>query len=159
MRTVRRNKTKMKYASFLDSVQIVQTDSKGNPEMFVDEDGEAIYMVTGEKINLLEIPEDFSANISMSGGDAVDMPYGLDFSQYDAIIIYSKDAYPIVEGTYIWVNSEVEYENLGEEMYVTHDMHDLVKVQTPKETSADYIVRKVDDSLSYTRLVVQAITK
>ena len=157
MRTVRRNAQKMKYALYLGSVDVVSTDSNGNPHYHEDSEGNRIYIVTGEKRDIYDIPVEFDANFSTSGGEAQEQEYGLDISQFDAVLIYSLKAYPITEGTLIWKDSEVKYD--GENMYFTNDMQTLIEVHSPVKTSADYVVKKVGDSLNYTRVNVSAINK
>lgn len=157
MRTVRRNKQPMKYALYLGNVDIVQTDFEGNPQYFEDENGEKIYLVTGEKREIYDTPVEFEANFSTSGGEAQSQEYGLDISQYDGIALFTKDAYPIVEGTIIWKDSEVEYDE--DHKYFTEDMKTLIEVHAPVKTSADYVCKKISDSLSYTKAIFTAIQK
>ena len=157
MRTVRRNKQPMKYALYLGSVDIVATDYQGNPQSYTDDEGNKFYMVTGEKRDIYDTPVEFDANFSTSGGEAQEQEYGLDISQYDAVILYSLNAYPIVDGTLIWKDGEVKYD--GDTMYYTKDMHTLIEVHSPVKTSADYVVKKVGNSLNYTRVNVSAINK
>lgn len=159
MRTVRRNKQPMKYSLYIGNVAVVETDFNGDPISYTDGEGNIIYMVTGEKLTTYSTPEEFDANLSMSGGEAEAQAYGLSTADYEAVALYSKGAYPLVEGALIWTTSEVEYENLGEEVYVTTDMHDLIKVKTPKETSSDYRVVRILDSLNYTKAILKATSK
>lgn len=157
MRMVRRNKQTMKYALYLGSVYVVQTDAKGNPQYYDDKNEGKIYMVTGEKKEIYSTPVEFRANFSMSGDEAQSQEYGLDISQYDGIAVYTIGEYPIKEGTIIWKDSEVEYEE--GESYFTSDMKSLIEVQSPVKSSADYVCKKISDSLSYTRAIFTAIQK
>lgn len=156
MRTVRRNKQPMKYALYLGSVDVVATDYNGMPQFYTDMDNNVFYIVTGEKKDVYGEPVEFDANFSTSGGEAQEQEYGLDISQYDGIALYSKSAYPIVEGALIWIKSEVEYTDNG---YYTQDMQSLIEVKSPVKTSADYVCKKVSDSLSFTKAIFTAINK
>lgn len=147
----------MKYALYLGSVDVVATDYNGNPQYYTDGEGNRIYIVTGEKRDIYDTPVEFDANFSTSGGEAQEQEYGLDISQFDAVILFSLNAYPITEGTLIWKDSEVEYD--GENMYFTKDMQTLIEVHSPVKTSADFVCKKVGDSLNYTRVNVSAINK
>lgn len=147
----------MKYALYLGSVDVVATDYNGNPQYYTDGEGNIIYLVTGEKRDIYDTPVEFEANFSTSGGEAQEQEYGLDISQFDAVILFSLKAYTITEGTLIWKDSDVEYD--GENMYFTKDMQTLIEVHSPVKTSADYVVKKVGDSLNYTRVNVSAINK
>lgn len=156
MRTVRRNAIPMKYSLYIGRVDIVETDSDGNPKFYKDRDGNITYL-TDEKREIYSTPMDFHANFSTSGGEAQDQEYGLDISDFDGVAIYQKQAYPITEGSIIWKDSEVEYD--GENMYYTTDLHNLIEVHAPKKTSADYVCKKVDDSLNFTKAIFTAINK
>ena len=147
----------MKYALYLGSVDIVATDYQGNPQSYTDDEGNTFYMVTGEKRDIYGEVKDFEANISMSGSEAEAQEYGLSLSDYSAVLITSRGAYPIVEGTIIWAKSEVEYD--GEEAYYTTDMHTLIEIRSPKKISADFVTVKVSPSLNFDRFILDAINK
>lgn len=147
----------MKYALYLGNVAVVETDYKGDPISYTDGEGNTIYMVTGEKQEIYDNPVEFSANISFSGSEAEEQAYGLSLADYSAVLITSKEAFPIVEGTLIWTKSDVEYE--GDEAYYTTDMKTLIKVRTVKKVSADFTVVKSSPSLNYDRFVLDAINK
>lgn len=156
MRTVRRNKKPMKYSSYLYTLDVVATDYNGMPQYYEDSDGERTYIVTGDKKAVYTDPEEMQANISFSGGEAQEADYGLDISQFDAVILFLLQAYPIKEGTLIWTKSEVEYED---SLFLTADMHTLVDAKVVKQVSADYVVKKVNDSLNYTKVNLTAVNK
>lgn len=157
MRTVRRNAQKMKYALYLGSVDVVATDYNGNPQYYKDGEGNIIYLVTGEKRDIYGEVQDFEANISMSGSEAEAQEYGLSLADYSAVLIISRGAYPIVEGTIIWTKSEVEYD--GEESYYTTDMQTLIRVRSPQKVSSDFVTVKVSPSLNFERFILDAINK
>lgn len=146
----------MKYASFLYTLDVVATNSMGEPQYYEDSDGERTYIVTGEKKSVFSEPVEMEANISFSGGEAESQDYGLSIADFDAILLTDLKAYPITEGTLIWTKSPVEYE---EGIYLTADLHELADVKVVKQVSADYLCKKVADSLNYTKVNLSAINK
>lgn len=156
MMTMLANKQPMKYALYLYNLDVVATDYNGNPQYYEDLDGERTYIVTGEKKSIFSEPVEFDANISFSGGEAQEQEYGLSIADFDAILLYSKDAYPLTEGTLVWTKSFVEYE---EDAYLTSDLHELIQARVVKQISADFICKKVADSLNYTKVNLTAINK
>lgn len=157
MRPLRRNGQKMLYSLYLGSLYEVPTDGDGNPLYHQSDDGSRIYMTNGEPLDIYGTPVAFQANFSEAGGEAEAMEYGLSVGDYEGIIFYAKNAYPIKEGSIVWKDSEVEYED--EKKYYTKDMSTLIEVHTPKKESADFTVRKTPDSLNFTRAIVKAINK
>lgn len=158
MRTVRRNTTKMKYALYLGQAPIYETDEDGNIQYYTDEDGEQKMLETGEKELTYSTDCDFQANISMSGSEAEAKEYGLSLEQYQAKILYRRDAFPIKEGTLIWVDSQVEYRYAGQEIEVNTG-NEVLKTKAPVPISADYRCIKISKSLNMTVAILQAINK
>lgn len=147
----------MKYSVYLGSVDVVSTDYNGNPQSYKSQDGNTYYITTGEKKDIYDTPKDFMANITEAGGEAEATEFGLSVSDYEAVALYDKNAYPLKEGTLVWKDSEAEYD--GDSEYYTMDMRTLIDVHSPKKTSADYVVRKVSSSLNFTRAILKAINK
>lgn len=146
----------MKYSSYLYTLDVVATDYNGMPQYYEDSDGERTYIVTGDKKAVYSEPAKMQANISFSGGEAEETDYGLSIADFDAVLLYSLQAYPIKEGTLIWTKSEVEYE---EGLFLTADLHTLIDAKVVKQVSADFVVKKVNDSLSYTKVICTAVNK
>lgn len=146
----------MKYSSYLYTLDVVATDYNGMPQYYEDSDGERTYIVTGDKKAVYSEVAEMQANISFSGGEAEETDYGLSIADFDAILLYSLQAYPIKEGTLIWTKSEVEYE---EDLFLTADMHTLIDAKVVKQVSADYVAKKVSDSLNYTKVNLTAVNK
>lgn len=157
MRTAKRNQIPMKYALFLKSVEIPEVDTDGNPEYYVDKDGNKHYIYTGQKEDIYTEPIDFSSNIAMAGGEAEAMEYGLSINDYEAKIIYPKNAYPIVEGSLIWVSSEPKYEDEEEKTFVVNG--EVYKTKVIDKTSSDYRCIKISDSLNFTVAILKATNK
>ena len=81
----------------------------------------------------------------MSGGEAEAQEFGLSISDYNAVIASGKNELPLVLGALIWHNSEVVFED--------------VENTKPDETSADYRVIKVSESLNEVKYILKAIVK
>ena len=98
------------------------------------------------------------ASISESGGDAQPQEYGLSIADYQAILLYGRNEYPVKEGDIIWVHSDIEYEKNGQEIEVEIDGETHVQ-KVPVKTSADYVVIKTPDSLNFTKAILKAVNK
>ena len=159
MRTTRRNTTKMKYATYLGSSPIYQTDDEGNIQYYTDSEGNRYPLNTGEEKDIYGNAKDIAANISMSGGEAEAAEYGLSVSDYQAVLVTDRNAYTLKEGDYIWVNSPVEYEYNGEEVELPIKGGDKITTQVVKVESADYQVMKKSDSLNFTKFILKAVNK
>lgn len=165
MMTLRENKTPMKYALYLGRKPIMQD--------YEDEEGNK-YPVgeTGQYEDTYSSPVEISANMSMSGGDAEAREYGLSVDQYQAVLVYQKDAYPLKEGSPIWVNSPIIYrDGIPEEKEVEIEVREVddngtvtrerrkVMTNMPQVESADYTVIKLADSISFTKAILKAVNK
>lgn len=158
MRTLRKNKQKMKYALQIGGIPIYERDSNGNIVYYEDTEGNKIPLETGNKEIAYSTPKEFSANITMSGGEAEAREYGLSIDQYEAVISYSKGAIPLVEGALVWFGSNVQYKNNGELIEVeTQDGKQMIKV--PENVSADYQVLKISPSLNEEKAILKAVNK
>lgn len=144
MRTLLKNMQNLKYSLEDGTWVIYEYGSDGLPKVaYTDEEGN-VYYVEHETTKWTE-PVDFLANISLSGGEAEAMEFGLSISDYDAVILTANDVVPLVIGTRIWHTSEVKYQDL---------LNTVID-----EKSADYIVFKVNRSLNFTKYVLKAVVK
>lgn len=141
MRTLNKNKQKMKYSIKVERKPIYETDSDGNIIYYEDEEGNRIPLETGEYEMGYSEPVEFYSNISMSGGEAEAREFGLSVADYDAVLVLDKNKVPLKEGSLIWHEKEVKFKADGE-------------VDT---TSADYTVRKVANSLNSAKYVLKAL--
>lgn len=141
MRTLNKNKQKMKYSIKVERKPIYETDSDGNIIYYEDEEGNRIPLETGEYEMGYSEPVEFYSNISMSGGEAEAREFGLSVADYDAVLVLDKNKVPLKEGSLIWHEKEVEFKADGE-------------VDT---TSADYTVKKVANSLNSAKYVLKAL--
>lgn len=158
MRTLKKNKQKMKYALQIGEIPIYERDNDGNVICYEDTDGNKIPLETGNKEIAYSTPKEFSANITMSGGEAEAREYGLSIADYEAVISYSKGSLPLVEGALIWFGSNVKYKNDGEPIEVeTKDGKQMIKV--PENVSADYQVLKISPSINEEKAILKAVNK
>ncbi len=142
MRTLQRNKQKMYYALQTGEVPVYEIDEYGNIK-YIEVDGEQVPVETGEtKIGYGE-PVEFFGNIAMSGGESEAVEYGLDLSQYSAVLVVGKGYLPLDETSRIWHTTEPRMNPDG----------------TADETSADYTVVKVSPSLNVDKFVLQKVVK
>lgn len=144
MRTLARNRQKLKYALQNNEIPVYQTDDDGNI-IYDDVNGMKIPVETGEYEIGYEIPVDFMANIAMSGGEAEAVEFGIDVSAYDATLICEKGTFPITETSLIWHKSEPTYKDVAQTII--------------DPNSADYSVVKVSESLNFVKYVLKRITK
>ena len=146
MRTQRRNQQKMYYALYDKEIPIYATDEQGNIiyDSYTTEEGEIItYPHEIERVSGYTKPEEFMGNIAMSGGEAEAVEFGIDLSQYSAVLITEKDLLPISETSRIWFESEPVYNADG----------------TVNGDKADYMVVAVKPSLNYTKYLLNKIVK
>ena len=146
MRTLRKNKQKMKYSKKGQREPVYVLDTDGNKVVdYVSKEGEVHYLETGSYTNGWSKPVDFFGNIAMSSGEAEAREFGLSIADYNAVIIMNRGEIPLSEGDVIWHNSEVKYED--EEGLSVDDK------------SADFTVLKVSESLNIVKYVLKAIIK
>lgn len=133
MRNLRKNKQTMYYA-LLDRTQpIYEKDSDGNI-IYVEIDGVQVPVETGETELVYGEPVKFKGNISTSGGESRETEYGIDNTEYDAVLIMMMNELPITETSIIWHTSNIGYKD--EENTIVDDK------------SADYVVKKRSPSLN-----------
>ena len=144
MRLLEKNKQKMKYSLQIGEVPIYERDEEGNI-IYIDVDGQKVPVETGETEIGYSDPVEFMGNIAMSGGEAEAKSFGVDISEYDAILLMEKDRIPIDETSLIWHTSEVQY---------TDEQNTVVD-----RKSADYSIKRVQPSLNFTRYLLKRIVK
>ena len=135
MRTLKKNKQKMYYALFSDAIPVY--------DYYIDSDGNKIPLDTGEfQIGYYE-PKEFHGNIAMSGGESRNVEYGIDTSQYSAVLLVGKELLPIDETSVIWFETEPVYGPDG----------------SVDGNSADYTVVKVVPSLNEVKYLLKKVVK
>lgn len=139
-----KNKQDLKYALQIGEVPIYERDEEGNI-IYIDVDGQKVPVETGETEIGYDKPVDFRGNIAMSGGEAEAKSFGLDISEYDAVLLMEKGRIPIDETSLIWHMSEVKYAD---------EQNTIVD-----KKSADYTVKRVQPSLNFTRYLLKRVVK
>lgn len=101
-------------------------------------DGEPYYVIDSTK-DRYSTPVKFKANISFDSGETKMAEYGLNPSDYNAIISADKGKLPFDERTLIWFESELEFDKEG----------------NIKPESADYRVIAIRTSLNEQRFILK----
>ncbi len=141
----------MKYALLLGEVEIMRE--------YTDSDGKTYPLEpTGKVETYYSTPSEFMASMSMSGSSAEAMEYGLSTADYQAVLSCSRGAYPISEGSLIWITSEVQTK-YNSETEVTFDDGTTGMTTAPIAISADYTVIKCSPSLNEDRFLLKAVNK
>lgn len=143
MRLLEKNKQNLKYALQVGEVPIYERDEDGNI-IYIEVDGQKVPVETGETEVRYSNPIDFRGNIAMSGGEAEAKSFGVDISEYDAVLLMEKDRIPIDETSLIWHMSEVKHA----------DEQNIVD-----RKSADYTIKRVQPSLNFTRYLLKRVVK
>ena len=137
MRSLKKNKQKLRYSTYADQITEYYTDSGGN--IIYDEiDGEQIPRIKNERAGYSN-PVLFYANISAGKGTAQEEVFGVSLD-YTKTIFTSDMNLPISETSLIWFETEPTYNADG----------------TVNEASADYSVVGIAKSLNN---VVYALKK
>ena len=144
MRLLEKNKQDLKYALQVGEVPIYERDEDGNI-IYIEVDGQKVPVETGETEIGYAKPVDFRGNIAMSGGEAEAKSFGVDISEYDAILLMEKGRIQIDETSLIWHTSEVKYAD---------EQNTIVD-----KKSADYTVKRVQPSLNFTRYLLKRVVK
>lgn len=141
MRSLKKNTQKLFYSLYSDQITIYERDSAGN--IIYDEiDGERYPRILNEQAGYNN-PVSFYANIAMSGGEAEAKEYGVNASDYEAVLVTTDKSLPIDELTRIWYTSKPKFNSDG----------------TVDGDSADYSVLAVKPSLNGMKYLLKKITK
>lgn len=144
MRLLEKNKQNLKYALQVGEVPVYERDEDGNI-IYIEVDGQKVPVETGETEPGYSNPIDFRGNIARSGGEAEAKSFGVDISEYDAILLMEKNRIPIDETSLIWHTSKVRY---------IDEQNTIVD-----RKSADYSIKRVQPSLNFTRYLLKRIVK
>lgn len=134
MRCLKKNKQKLYYALFVDSV----------PEYELDDEGNRIE--TGTNLLLYSEPVSFEGNIALSGSDVTRQEFGVSEDRYEAVLVTNKGQLPITETSLLWYQTEPETKEVEGETYADG-------------TTADYKVLKVVTSLNNDRYILSKVVK
>lgn len=141
MRSLKKNQQRLQYATYSDQITIYERDADGN--IIYDEvDGERYPRILSEQAGYNNSVS-FYANIAMSGGEAEAKEYGVNASDYEAVLVTTDKSLPIDELTRIWHTSKPKFNSDGA---VDGD-------------SADYSILAVKPSLNGLKVLLKKITK
>ena len=112
-------------------------------ETYIDDDGNEYQLDTGETEIVYGEPVEFFGNIALSGGEAEAREYGIDVSEYSAVLVLPKGMLPLNETSLVWHTTEP-----------TNDING-----NTDEYSADYKVIKVSPSINVDKYVLQKVVK
>lgn len=143
MRTLNKNTQKMYYANQDSVVPIYERDEDGNIIYYEDEEGNSYPLESGDTKLVYGEPIKFFGNLSMSGGESEAVEFGLDLSQYSAVVVLPKNYINVTETSLIWADTEPTKDSDG----------------NTNEYSADYRIVKISKSLNFDKLVLQKVVK
>lgn len=144
MRTLAKNKQKMRYALLVGIIEIDALDANGNKIVdYTDADGVDYYRQ--ETIDHYTKPEEYLGNISFSSGEANVQEFGVDIGQYDSVMVLDKGQIPITETSLIWFKEEPIYRDTDNTI--------------PEPKSATFTVKAIKPSLNQLKVLLSAITK
>lgn len=135
MRCQLRNKQKMYYALYTESEDVTTGGS-------IIVDGETVEIENGSTTQGYTRPYLFKGNITFTGGEVSETEYGIDVSNYSAILVMNKNEIPIDEHSLIWYNTEPS----------------MIGDQADPST-ADFKVVKLVPSLNVDKYLLQRIEK
>ena len=141
MRSLKKNMQKLYFSTYNSAITIYERDEDGNI-IYVDIDGEQVPSIAGE-IAGYNKPVIFFANIAMSGGESEAKEYGVNSTDYEAVIVTTDKSLPIDELSLIWHQSEPALDADG-----------LVDAD-----SADYKVIAVKPSLNGMKYLLKKLPK
>lgn len=142
--TMLSNKQNMWYALFKGEKPVYQKDEKGNI-VYIEVDGEKIPVETGETEPCYYKPVPFSCTISFGGGESEAKQFGLDESEYSAIVLTDNGEFPIKNDTVFWYETDPNPQELPDGNF---DM-----------LPCDYRIVKISPSLGFTNYVLQKSVK
>ena len=111
--------------------------------LMTDVDGEMVAVVDAYK-NEYSVPAVFKANISFNSGETKQDEYGLNTSDYNAIISADKGKLPFDERTLIWYKSKMEYDEDGAIKPETADYR-VIAIKTSLNEERFLLQKRVDD--------------
>lgn len=144
MRMMNRNKQNLYYALQDREVPIYETDEDGDIR-YIEIDGQQIPVETGQTELGYSEPIKMLANIAFETNETTAQEFGVDVSDYDAIVVFGKNEYPLTETSRIWFESVPRYKDASETI-IDGD-------------SADYQVVSVRSSLNEGKAILKHLTK
>lgn len=145
MRTLNRNKQVLYYSNQTNEKTPVYATNPDGTIKTVVVDGVETNVITGYTNKGYTLPTVFEGNISLSGGEVVNVEFGVDSSAYDAILILDKNEISISETSLIWAETEPRYKDVQKTIVDPY--------------SADYRVTRVSPSLNQSKYLLSKVVK
>lgn len=145
MRTLNRNKQKLYYSNQTNEKTPVYARNADGTIKTVDVDGVSTQVITGYTEKAYSLPQEFEGNIALSGGEVVNVDFGIDASAYDAVLVLNKNEINITETSLIWADSEPTYKDVEKTIVDPY--------------SADYRVTRVSPSLNQSKYLLAKVVK
>ena len=149
-RTALKNKQNLMYSLLGEPEPVYLTDSEGNI-ITTDVNGTQVPVEEGFNEPVYGEPVSFVANIMPVGSEsyargnvAVPKAYGIDISEYDALILARRYEFPLTETSIVWHESVPQYKTVGNTRVVD-------------KNSADYQVKRVASSQNITLILLNRI--
>lgn len=145
MRTQIKNKQKIYISNLEGKVPVYETDADGNLK-YLTIDGKTVPIETGEYTMGYTYPKQTKGNISLSGGETSTVEFGIDASNYDAVLEgVSEGNIEITETSLIWHKSPLVYKDRAKTII--------------DPNSADYRVTRVSPSLNEQKYLLNKVVK
>lgn len=144
MRMLNRNKQQLYYALHIGVEPIYELDENGDKIIeYIDKEGNIYYRESGEYKQKYSEPVSFEGNIATSGGESEAIEFGLNMSDYEAVLIVDKGFIPVSETSLIW-----------------HDTEPVILDDGSVDgESADYSIVKLSPSLNSDKYVLKKLIK
>lgn len=136
------NKRKLYYANYSEDVVDYKRDLDGNI-IYTKVNGKD-EPVTGDPISCYMDAEEFEANISFDSGETKQAEYGLNTTDYNAVISADKGELPFDEQTLIWSDSEPKYDGNSRVIPETAD-YKVVAIKTSLNEERFFLKKQVKD--------------
>ena len=143
MRNLKKNKQTMYYALLNKTQPIYVRDDLGNIIYIETDDGVRVPVETGETELVYSKPVKFKGNISTSGGESKETEYGIDSTDYDAVLMMMKNDLPITETSIIWHTSNIGYKDKDKTIIDDKSADYVVKKRSPSLNQFKYLLGKV----------------
>lgn len=145
MRTLNKNKQVLYYSNQTNEKTPIYATNPDGTIKTVNVDGVTTNVITGYKDKGYTLPQRFEGNIALSGGEVVNVDFGVDASAYDAVLVVNKGELDITETSFIWTESQPRYKDANNTVVDPY--------------SADYRVTRVSPSLNESRYLLSKVVK
>ena len=142
MRNLKKNKQTMYYALLNKTQPVYERDELGNI-IYIEIDGVRVPVETGDTELVYSKPVKFKGNISTSGGKSKETEYGIDSTDYDAVLMMMKNDLPITETSIIWHTSNIGYKDADKTIIDDKSADYVVKKRSPSLNQFKYLLGKV----------------